>query len=173
MHLCNYIFCDLVIFQMYRGRAQRYCLAWREPLSHPGESCWPPIPFGALLLQPQSAQDHRQTEQDSRGFSTPVHQGAPGRRQEAQAGISQPSFPRHSERLDLAGITQWVLRCAQSLAAWQLPLLSRSNLGIYRNEQNTERETPVHYRGTRHPQPHRSCSERGCRGKCSDRMCIV
>lgn len=80
-----------------------------------------------------------------------MHQGAPIGRQEARAGIPLSLLFRGTR--DLAGITQWVLRCSQSLAALQLPLLSRSNLGICGNEQNTGRDTPMHYRGSRGPQP--------------------
>lgn len=47
---------------------------------------------------------------------------------------------------NLARIIQWVLQRSHSLAARELLLLSTSSLGIHLNEQNIEKDTPMHFR---------------------------
>lgn len=96
------------------------------------------------------------------------HSCAPGGTGEEARGSSGDISAFFSTALKSAGtwlgLHSGFLRCSQSLAAWQLPLLSRSNLGIYGNEQNIERDTPVHYRGTRGPQPTEAVPSRDAGG---------
>lgn len=83
-----------------------------------------------------------------------------GHRPEAQEGCPSLHFhgtgeARRSPCPDLARITQWVLGHPPS---WELPLLSRPNVRMELREQNTEKDTPVPFRGTHTVPGHRGHS---------------
>lgn len=177
----NYIFWETVTFQMHPGSARKFAAwprlglavgSWEEQNPHAHWHCvraaQPPCGFiqmaahsrGALLLPPQLAWDPPWAASPE-GFLPPVWGWAGDHR--LRRGRLSLHFHGPWRAPDLAGISQRVVWRSHSLAAGQLPLLSRSNLGIHVNEQNIERDTPAHFRGAQ-SRPTEAVPQQECGG---------
>lgn len=119
------------------------------------------LSLGALLLPLNWPGTPQGASCDPKGLFSSSRRGH--RETRGTGGASQPSFPWHWRAQEVVvprpGQGYTVGSAASSLpAAWALPLLFRPNLRMDLREQNTEKDTPVPFRGTHTVPGHRGHS---------------